>query len=614
MQVQAKVERNGFPVTEACSVRILVRADEPLVPGDTVELQLPNSWLVRDGPSFTRDVQVARPEAPHYLAIDAPGTDAVFAVEIRERNLPWVEGDVRHGRHVVGTLVSGSVPRGHEIRLRYENTVAPYIASVEPVWVRVKGSSPEEQPVLVSTPGPHARLRVLVPSWARPGLPFTVLVVSLDRRDNLTHQRFEGKALRMEGSSWVRPGLDFEGSVRIPVVLSTEGVYRFLMDDVLSNAVRVGSGPAGPFWGDLHIHTQLSSDGQGPDPYPYARDVSGLDFAAAADHCTSMGPIGFEVTRGWAARHDEPGRFAVVVAYECDGRGHPGGHHNAYFRDKGRLFADAIDPASGALGGVSHDIARVWPLLDPSTTITIPHHTGIAFTRDVSPGGFGHAVDPSWGDDRGMRPVMEIYSHHGQSERYDPCHLLAYEVNRMRNPERRSNTSVPGPFYAQDWWMRGFRFGVIGSSDEHSGQGGRSHGWLAAVFAEGLSREAVFDALKARRCYATTGERILLEFQVDGVEMGQSAARPRGSRLHIGLRVWATELIVRVDVLRFRFGVDQAFLPILSAAPRPESRDASFDLEDEVTAGSVYYARVLQQPLEWPGMAWSSPVWIDTTP
>lgn len=155
------------------------------------------------------------------------------------------------------------------------------------------------------------------------------------------------------------------------------------------------------------------------------------------------------------------------------------------------------------------------------------------------------------------------------------------------------------------------RLGVIAGSDDHTGRGGRPHGGIAAVFAEQLSPQAVFDAIRARRCYGTTGERILLEFTVDGAGMGQQAARAIGSKLPVRLAVWGTELLLRVDVLRYRFGVDAAFVPILSSSPRPESTDAAFELEDDFTGPCVYYARVMQEPLDWPAMAWSSPIWID---
>ena len=39
----------------------------------------------------------------------------------------------------------------------------------------------------------------------------------------------------------------------------------------------------------------------------------------------------------------------------------------------------------------------------------------------------------------------------------------------------------------------------------------------AVVLAEALTREAVFDALHARRCYATTGAPIVLDFTVNGL-------------------------------------------------------------------------------------------------
>jgi hypothetical protein len=206
---------------------------------------------------------------------------------------------------------------------------------------------------------------------------------------------------------------------------------------------------------------------------------------------------------------------------------------------------------------------------------------------------------------------MEIYSHHGQSEFYCPSHLLAYECNRMRNPERRANTSVPGPYYAQDYWMKGKRIGVIASSDEHSGQGGRRHGGIAAVFAGDLTRKGIFKAIRDRRCYATTGERILVDFTVDELPMGSVGRRQSGTEVDICLNVWGTDKLLRVDILRHRFGIDKGFIPIVSMLPRPESMDASISCRDKIETRCMYYARVTQEPLAWPGMAWTSPVWID---
>ena len=599
MAVTVEMKEDTFQVRRPCTVEIEVRCSRPLEPGDTVQVQFPNSWALVSGPSFTRPLQSSDPEGEHYLEVSAPGAGARFEIEIRKRhlNLPQLEG--RHGRLILATLAEGRVPAGSPLRILYANTFAPYVAETETVWLRVAGEAPEPAPTLKVTPGPADSMRIIVPSGVEPGEEFEVLVVSLDEFENCSCARYEGKTLLCSDGRVVAEGLTFTGRVRVPASLDREGVYRFRMGDAVSNAVRVARGRRGPYWGDIHIHTKLSSDGMGTDPYRYTREVAGLEFAGTADHCESLGEAGYRQTLQWAEEAYQPGRFVTILG---DERNPPAwtGHHNVYFRAGAEFLKYAVTP------GEEKPIPE-----DPSVAMLVPHHTGIGWGGGPT-AGVGAAVDLDAVDDRGLRPVVEIYSHHGQSELYDPQHILAYEFNRMRNPERRANTSVAGPFYVQNYWMRGRRLGVIASSDEHSGQGGRRHGGVTAVWAEELTREGIFDALRERRCYATTGERILVEFSVDGVPMGGVITRrPRGARLVVRLRVWATALLLRVEIIRHRFGVDDGFGPILSVPPRPESMDAEFEVEEEFTGDALYYARIVQEPLEWPGMAWTSPVWVE---
>ena len=577
-------------------MEIALRSSYELVPGDTVEAQFPNSWTMLTGPSFTRELQTSDAKAPHYVAVTAPG--ATFAVEIRSRHLFTPDKPGRHGRHIVATLAKGRVPAGVEIRLAYANTFAPYVAETDTVWLRVKGESPRKPVALTVTPLEAASLRILAPSFARPGKRFNVRIVSLDRFDNLSSTRFRGRTLRRSDGKTVARKLSFTGGTSVPLVLRREGVFRFSMNGVISNAVKVAKEARGPYWGDLHIHTKVSSDGQGTDPYGYAREVSALDFGATADHVESMGEAGYRQTVAWLEAAHDPGRFVTIPADERNPAAWTG-HHNLSFRSLEAFLAGA------RAGGESEPVPG-----DAGTTMLVPHHTGIGWGGGPT-AGKGAAVDWDAVDDRGRRPVMEIYSHHGQSEVYAPEHILSYELNRMRNPERRSNVSVPGPFYAQDYWMAGRRIGVIASSDEHSGQGGRRHGGLAAVFAKNLTREDVFDALRARQCYATTGERILLDFSVAGATTGNETSVAKGAKVPVRLRVWGADLLLRVELLRFRQGIDRGFIPIWSVAPRPESMDCALDMDDDIVASAIYYARMVQEPLAWPGMAWTSPVWVD---
>ena len=602
------IEPAAFTITvrEPADVAFTLRSDKPIGVGDTVEFQFPNSWLLFSGPSFTRELQTSDPEAEHFIEVLAPESDAAFEIEIIPRHLNFPEGNCRHGRHVVATLTEGSVPAGAPIRVRYANTPAPYVAERETLWLRVKSEAPETPPELIVTPGEAESVRILVPSGVEPGESFDVLIVSLDRFDNASATRYEDVTLVRSDGEVVAEGLSFTGTARVPVAINEEGVYRFGMGEVVSSAVRVREGRRGPYWGDIHIHSRISHDAQGADPYGYARDVSGLDFAAVCDHWDSIGPEGYRQKTDWANAAHEPGRFVTIFADERNPREWTG-HHNMYFLTEAVFLKHAaLDDRRGFLN--PHNPDPTPP--DAREVMVAPHHTGILF-GDFAPGRGGNAVDLDAVDDHGLRPFMEIYSHHGQSENYAPQHALAYEFNRMRNPERRSNTSAPGPHYAQDYWIAGRQLGVIASSDEHSGQGGRRHGGVAVVFADGLTREGVFEAVRLRRSYATTGERILVDFTVDGVELGQEVRRKLGTELPIRLRVWATELLLRVEVLRYRPGVDSRFMTLYSGSPRPESMDADVEVTDTVEGPAVYYARVTQHPIDWPGMAWTSPVWID---
>ena len=73
---------------------------------------------------------------------------------------------------------------------------------------------------------------------------------------------------------------------------------------------------------------------------------------------------------------------------------------------------------------------------------------------------------------------------------------------------------------------------MIAGSDSVDGRPGNSHpghmgvrnlrGGLTAVLAPELTRGAIWNALAQRRCYATTGERIVLDLRADSASMGDT--------------------------------------------------------------------------------------------
>src|SRR6185369_553104 len=91
--------------------------------------------------------------------------------------------------------------------------------------------------------------------------------------------------------------------------------------------------------------------------------------------------------------------------------------------------------------------------------------------------------------------------------------------------------SVHGSFewFANRFLQNGFELGFVGAADDHLAKPGLAPpplssvaqpGGLAAVFAAEDSVDAVFDALRGLRSYATSGQRLLLDGSLNGFAMG----------------------------------------------------------------------------------------------
>ena len=151
-----------------------------------------------------------------------------------------------------------------------------------------------------------------------------------------------------------------------------------------------------------------------------------------------------------------------------------------------------------------------------------------------------------------------------------------------------------------DALKRGFRFGFVGGGDIHDGRPGdamhnesyppkafRSHDQgLTACFAPALTRDAIYDAIKTRRTYATTCNRIYLDVTRTPASLNVTAASEQGIR----------------DAVAVTAAGDLAVLQ-----PQDERRvlTATVDVS-ELAATDFCYIRVTTESGE---MAWSTPVW-----
>ena len=370
------------------------------------------------------------------------------------------------------------------------------------------------------------------------------------------------------------------------------------------------------YWGDIHSHTRVSKDGIGGGEYTYARDAAGLDFYASTEHAgddayVERSAAGDSISRAeWeanvenVARFYEPGRFVTLLGYECS---LPGGHHNVYYRG-----LEGVPWPEHTLRSVE----RLWEKLASGEAITVPHHLGVQWGGNSAPltgPGLqevltgtqfigGPRLDWSQPHHPALRPVLEIYSAHGQSEVFDRGDALAYE--RVRYTAGRSGE---GAHYARDAWAAGHAMGVVAASDNHNSHPGLSYQGLTAVRAPELTRDAVFNALRTRNTYGTTGQRILMEFEVAGVRMGKEG---KASGAVEGSVVVAAPGEIRyAEVLSLRRGEDQ-----WERAARWEQPGRLIDQTFKVgiEGPTMLYLRteLVETIRGRVGRGWSSPVWL----
>ena len=149
--------------------------------------------------------------------------------------------------------------------------------------------------------------------------------------------------------------------------------------------------------------------------------------------------------------------------------------------------------------------------------------------------------------DEACTPVVEIYSEHGNSE--DDRGPFPYFSHSMGGRET-ANT-------ARAALEAGLRFGFVGSSDDHAGfPGAYGEGLMAALVSE-FSREGIFEAIRARRTYALTGDRIELDFTVEGAPMG--ATLEAGNSVEARFRVEGRDELDVVELIQDGRIVHRAF-------------------------------------------------------
>lgn len=489
----------------------------------------------------------------------------------------------------------------------------------------------------IVTRAPH-RIAGYLPSNSTAGATASLKLVALDDLNNLATS-FTGKVQLSATDAGANFPAEVEfiasdsGRKNIAVTFAQAGVHtmNFVTPrkswQARSNPIAVTAQAESLriYWGDLHAHSVYSFDGYGNDPFFAARDIAALDFFALTDHASyflknnsGLSASEWEATKRAVVQWHEPGKFVTIPAHEFSATP-PSGHHNIYFN-----APDALVPQLPLLREEDYgQIQKVWQSKNnvlPANTemLTIPHHTGVLW-NGVEGMGSMVSFGRGFGDEK-LRPVLEIFSSHGTSEFYAPEHALSYKNLSLEG----NKGSSAGPHYAQDAWAAHEMLGVIAASDDHSARPGQDYNGLAAVYAPELTRDAIFHALQQRRTYATTGQRMLVHFDIDGALMGAQLVKEPPHAPRVTVRVAGTDDLDFVEILKWeqRRGQWENGHPRFEVIQRVlgEGPQLSTQYVDSSYAGAaIYYVRAKQkrdvfiprQARSRQVWAWTSPIWVN---
>jgi len=575
--------------------------EEPQAAGSTVpvtlEFTLGEAGLDDGGSLLPRweNWRSAREFRLRNFSVDCEAEGARFDVSIPPRKTSWPPTP-KPNPCIVTLAAGGPLGAGTQVVVRADLTYTPYtnVACALTGHVALEsGSAPRPMDGAVAVRaigGPAARLICVAEARPIEGHPGRVVVSVTDENGNPA-ESFRGTVSLSCDSAVDLPAEHAftaadAGSHEFRVRFATGTVSRIAVTSdgmsAVSNPVlpRTADEP-GIYFGDIHVHSELSGDGVGDpdDAYDYARRFLGLDLAALSDHS----PTGraWERATATANRHNAPGEFATFVAFEWSDR--IKGHRNAYYRGN----AGPQHPS-----GMAHNMETWWAMFDDLgvPVLTVPHHPNTESTAKNPDG------TPVWGPmdwsviNHTYQRIVEICQGRGSFETPDG------PIAELRIARADCGSSV------QTALAKGHHLGFIGSTDTHSGRPGNGPA-RCAILSDRLEREALWDALHARACYGTTGAHMLILLTVNGEQMGREliADDPAAAR-QIEWRAVGTGPIERVDLLRNN--------EVVESVDGDGADDLSGRLRfaERLDGSEWWYVRVIQADTE---VGWSSPVWVE---
>lgn len=285
------------------------------------------------------------------------------------------------------------------------------------------------------------------------------------------------------------------------------------------------------YFGQFHSHTNIS-DGQGSldDAYTWVKNITDpdkkVDFFAVTDHSNSFDndtscnmDDGSKSTK-WTQAHaiadnyNEDGRFVAIYGYEMTWSGSTGGYgHINTFNTPG---FETRDNSKMDLKTYYDTIAK------HPASISQLNHPGTTFGDFVDFGYYSKAADD----------VVDLV-----------------EVGNGEGPVRGA-----GYFPSYNYYTRaldkGWHVAPSNNQDNHKGNWITANSARTVVLSNSLTRDGIYDAIRAMRVYATEDSNLKIDYRINGKEMGSTLGKT--DKLNFAINVSdpdAVDKIAKVSII-----------------------------------------------------------------
>ena len=447
------------------------------------------------------ELQVRDPRAFNFVTASASnGVPVVASFDSEGHPRPWyqalrvraVDGYLREGD--ILTVVFGDRSAGSPgLRMQtFCESALSFKVLVDPCATGLFTPVPAT-PCISVIPGPPVAWKAILPTFRRPGEPFELGIKAEDLWGNPTDQASETLTV---GANLPVVGLPAEltyapdtfsrriGGLRVEQAGTLRIEVRGLDGGLLaaSNPMVVRDERLGRYWADLHGQSGESIGvNTAREYFEFARERAFLDACSHQANDFQINNAFWSHLNALTREFHDDHRFVTFPGYEWSGNTAVGGDRNVYFRHEGRQ----IHRSSHALLPERED-------LDTDAT-----NAGILFEKLAEEDCVVYAhvggrwADVSYAHDARLETAMEIHSAWGTFE-----------------------------WLLHDAFEQGFRCGGVCNSDGHKGRPGASYpgasgfhayGGLTCFIATELTRDGLFDSLRRRHHYGTTGHRLHLD-------------------------------------------------------------------------------------------------------